>query len=99
MICLMIFGMIWIVEFLAAANQFVTICAAADWYFDPTLDEEGKKIAKHADIYIGIGWSFSYQMGTLAFGSLILTFVDIVRGVFEYMGDKLQDAGANNGCT
>lgn len=26
-------------------------------------------------------------------------FVDVIRGIFEYIGDKLSDAGANNGCT
>lgn len=99
MIAFMIIGMIWIVEFLAAANQFVIICAAVDWYFDPVIDKDNKEIKKHADIYIGIGWSMSYQLGTLAFGSLLLMFVDVIRGTFEYMGQKLDDAGANNGCT
>lgn len=50
MIVLMVVGMIWIVEFLAAANQFVIICAAADWYFDP-ID------AKHSDMWIGMLWA------------------------------------------
>jgi hypothetical protein len=50
MIALMVIGMIWIVEFLAAANQFVIICAAADWYFDP-IEE------KHSDMWIGMVWS------------------------------------------
>lgn len=53
MIAFMVIGMIWIVEFLAAANQFVIICAAADWYFDPVGE-------KHADVYIGMGWSMWY---------------------------------------
>lgn len=83
MIALMVIGMIWIVEFLAACNQFVIICAAADWYFDP-IDE------KHSDMWIGMLWACGKNIGTIALGSFIMTLVDIIRGTFEYLGNKIE---------
>ena len=40
-----------------------------------------------------------YHMGSLAFGSFLLTLVWIIRIIFEYIGEKMVDATGNNGCT
>lgn len=60
---------------------------------------EEDPLMKHSDVWIGIMWSWTYQMGTLAMGAAIMTIVDIIRGTFEYIGDKMSGANANNGCT
>lgn len=105
MIAVMIIGMVWFVEFLVAANQFTIICAAVDWYYDPekaTLAADPTQVVeieKHTDIHYGLGWAWSYQIGTLAFGSFVMTLVDLIRWLFEYLGDKIETATANNGCT
>jgi len=38
-------------------------------------------------------------MGTIAFGSFIMMLVDLIRGTFEYLGNKMEAASGNNACT
>jgi len=43
--------------------------------------------------------TWRYHLGTLAFGSLILTIVWFIRAIFEYLAKKMNDATGDNGCT
>jgi solute carrier family 44 (choline transporter-like protein), member 2/4/5 len=99
MLWLMIFGMVWIVAFIIAANEFIVICASCSWYFSRKDIPDDDGIPGDANVSMGFWWSYRYHMGTLAFGSLVLTIVWFIRGIFEYLGEKMNKASGNNGCT
>ena len=64
----MVFGFFWVLSFIMAMNEFVTIVAAITWYYsDKTIpDDDG--IAGDSDVSVGMWWSLRYHGGTLAFG-------------------------------
>jgi hypothetical protein len=94
----MCFGMIWISAFIMACNEFAVICAACTWYFSRKDVHDSDGIAGDADVWKGIWWTFRYHAGTLAFGSFILTVVWVIKGMFEYLGNKLKTADGGSGC-
>lgn len=96
----MCFGGLWVIAFIMAMNEFVTIVAAITWYYsDKTIpDDDG--IAGDSDVSVGMKWAVRYHGGTLAFGSFIMALVWVIRIVFEYIAKKMEDAGAGeNGFT
>jgi len=96
---LMVFGFLWLVSFLIACNEFVIIVSSITWYYsDKTIpDDDG--IPGDSDVRVGFAWTYRYHMGSLAFGSFILTIIWIIRIIFEYVGEKMAGSVANNGCT
>lgn len=95
----MVFGFIWITAVIIAMNEFAVICASATWYFSRKDIHDSDGIPGDADVWKGFFWTFRYHMGTLAFGSFVLTLFWIIRGIFEYIGEKLNQASAGNKCT
>lgn len=95
----MIFGFLWIIAFLISCNEFVVIVSAITWYYSDKTVPDDDGIPGDSDVRIGFWWSFRYHMGSLAFGSFLLTLVWIIRIIFEYIGEKMVDATGNNGCT
>jgi len=89
------FGLIWIISFIVACNDFVIIVSSITWYFSKKTDEGDGS----ASICTGFKWIAKYHCGSLALGSFILALVWIIRGIFEYAAEKLQDAAGENCCT
>ena len=76
------------IEFLVAADQFGIICSSVTLYFsEKTVASVGSPPGE-SDVSEGLWWTFRYHIGTLAFGSLLLTILRLIRSVFEYMADK-----------
>lgn len=73
-------ALVWVTVFFLAIVQFVIAATAAQWYFSWGTDQSGS-----GSICKSLYWVFRYHLGSLAFGSLILTIVIIVRFIFEYM--------------
>lgn len=99
MIAGMVLGMVWISAFIMACNEFAIICAAASWYFSRKDIKDSDGIPGDADVTKGIWWTYRYQMGTMAFGSFILTVVWTIKWILEFIGNRLADATAHNPCT
>jgi len=38
----------------------------------------------------GLWWAFRYNLGSLAFGSMLLAIVWMIRVIFEYLDKKLK---------
>lgn len=91
----MIFGIFWIISFIMACNDFVIIVSTVTWYFSKKSDEGDGS----ASICTGFSWIFKYHGGSLALGSFILALVWIIRAIFEYAAEKIQDATGENCCT
>jgi hypothetical protein len=95
----MVIGMVWLSAFIIAANEYTVICAAISWYYSRKDIPDDDGIPGDADVTKGLWWTYRYHMGTLAFGSFILTAVWTVRAILEYLGEKLHEATAGNKCT
>ena len=99
MMYFMIFGIVWLMAFTIAMNEFVIIVSAVTWYYsDKTIpDDDG--IPGDSDVWYGFKWGFKYHMGSLALGSFALAIIWIIRAIMEYIGEKVAEATGNNGCT
>lgn len=85
--------------FIVCANEFVTIVATCTWYFSRKDIPDSDGIPGDSEVYKGYLWSIRYHFGSLAFGSCVLTIVWIIHALMEYIGGKIEDATAGNGCT
>lgn len=74
-----IFGLFWGVAFLLSLSHFIITNVTCLWYFSNHLEDVSSPITKSVWII------FRYHLGSLAFGSLILAIVWIVRAIFEYL--------------
>ncbi|KAM9323888.1 choline transporter-like protein 4 [Gastrophryne carolinensis] len=88
-----IFGFLWCINFVIALGQCVMAGAFASYYW---------AFHKPKDIpFFPVSAAFMrtlrYHTGSLAFGSLILTIVQMIRILLEYLDHKLKDA--HNPCT
>lgn len=93
------FGIIWIIAFIIACNEFVVIVATVTWYFSRKDIPDSDGIPGDSEVWMGYYWTIRYHFGSLAFGSCILAIVWIIRALFEYIAGKMEDATGNNGCT
>jgi hypothetical protein len=85
------FGLFWINAFLDACVSFVIIVASSTWYFSHATDREGS-----AEVYKGFRWIWRYHCGSLAFGSLILAIVQLIRTIFEYVRKRIETTNPTN---
>ncbi|XP_075692546.1 choline transporter-like protein 4 [Rhinoderma darwinii] len=88
-----VIGFLWCINFVIALGQCVLAGTFASYYW---------AFHKPKDIpYFPVSAAFMrtlrYHTGSLAFGSLILTIVQLIRIVLEYLDHKLK--GAQNPCT
>ncbi|XP_053577958.1 choline transporter-like protein 4 [Bombina bombina] len=88
-----VFGFLWCLNFVIALGQCTLAGAFASYYW---------AFNKPKDIpFFPVSASFMrtlrYHTGSLAFGSLILTIIQLIRILLEYLDHKLKDA--QNPCT
>jgi len=99
MVYFMCFGILWLIAFIIACNEFVIIVSAVTWYFSDKTIEDDDGIPGDSDVRFGFWWAFRYHFGSLAFGSFLLAIVWVIRALFEYVGEKMHEATGNNGFT
>ena len=89
----MVFGFFWVEAWLSSANSFVVIVSAVTWYFfDGWHDhDEEDLIPGEAEVYKGFKWALLYHGGSLAFGTIILPIVYVLKTLFSYIAEKLED--------
>ena len=90
------FGLFWLTAFLLAMSEFVVIVSTCTWYFSRKDIPDDDGIPGDSDVGKGLWWSFRYHMGTIAFGSLLIAIVWVIKTVFEYVGNKVQAAAPDN---
>lgn len=71
-------GFLWNIAFLLTVSNFVITGACAIWYYK-SGDKKGSLIGTT------VWWMFRYHIGTLAFGSLILAIVWLIRSLADYL--------------
>ena len=81
---------IWISNFFLAQGEMTLAGAFSSWYWTWTFKKKGKKDLENLPILNSFGRSLWFHTGTLAFGSSIITIIQIIRYIFEYIDAKLK---------
>uniref|UniRef100_A0A8C4H5J2 Choline transporter-like protein n=1 Tax=Dicentrarchus labrax TaxID=13489 RepID=A0A8C4H5J2_DICLA len=88
-----VFLFFWCANFVTALGQMTLAGAFASYYWAFVKPDDMPAFP----VFSSLGRSLRYHTGTLAFGSLILSIIQIIRVLLEYLDHKLQ--GAQNKCT
>ncbi|XP_077413840.1 choline transporter-like protein 2 isoform X1 [Vanacampus margaritifer] len=88
-----VFLFFWCANFVTALGQMTLAGAFASYYWAFVKPDDMPSFP----IFSSLGRSLRYHTGTLAFGSLILSIIQIIRVLLEYLDHKLK--GAHNKCT
>lgn len=78
---------LWLFAFVDALTQFVIASSAAIWYFS----QENCHAPVRRSFYRG----FRYHMGSLAFGSLLVAIVQLIRLIVEFMKKQAGKSAEN----
>lgn len=78
-----IFALFWNMAFLLTCSHFIIATATAIWYFRGAAREEERH-----PLLKGLWWIFRYHLGTIAFGSLILAIVWLLRVITQYIHEE-----------
>ena len=81
-----IVGILWINAMKIALSQFIIACTVSIWYF--TREKAGYRAILRSAYY-----SIRYHLGSLAFGSLLLSLVKLVKFILWYMKEKVYKQG------
>lgn len=79
-----VIALIWVSEFILACQQMVIAGATCFWYFERNKQE------MHFPIFRAFRHLFLYHLGTLAFGSFLITMLKIPRLILAYIEQKLK---------
>merc|ERR1711892_1221750 len=86
-----IFGLFWGLCFVSALGEMVLAGAFSSWYW--VLN---KSDVPTFPVLYSFARTFRYHTGTLAFGSLIIAIIKMIRLALQYIQDKLEEKGADN---
>lgn len=89
----MIVSIVWVCLFFEHACSYVMIVMTSEFYF--TSDE---LTWGETTVSLGFLYAYIYNLGSLAFGSAILTWVRILRFFVEPLAEAAQKAGEGNAC-
>ncbi|XP_069121445.1 choline transporter-like protein 2 [Argopecten irradians] len=84
----MLFMFFWLMNFVVALGQMTLAGAFASYYW---AFEKPKDIPAFP-LMSGLYRSIRYHLGTLAFGSLIIAIIQMIRVALEYLDSKLKGA-------
>uniref|UniRef100_A0A8C6V9T6 Choline transporter-like protein n=1 Tax=Naja naja TaxID=35670 RepID=A0A8C6V9T6_NAJNA len=84
-----IVGFLWCINFVIALGQCVLAGAFASYYWAFNKPQDIPACALPSSFLR----TLRFHIGSLAFGSLILTIVQLIRIVLEYLDHKLKDSG------
>lgn len=80
-----IFGFFWGIWFVSGLSQMILAGSFASWYW--TFD---KRDVPFFVVTASVGRTIRYHLGTVAFGSLIISICSFIRAVIEYTEKKLK---------
>lgn len=80
-----VFSLLWINAFMIAFGQTAIACAVATWYFSPNDN-------KWSPTYVpwGVKTTLTYHMGSVAFGSLIIALIQLVKYYLMYLSKQAE---------
>jgi len=84
-----LFGLLWFSAFISATVQFIIASSTCIWYFS-----QGTGQGASGTVRKSVWRFFRYHFGSIAFGSLILAIVQLIRIILAYMEAQAKKAGA-----
>uniref|UniRef100_A0A6Q2YA35 Choline transporter-like protein n=1 Tax=Esox lucius TaxID=8010 RepID=A0A6Q2YA35_ESOLU len=87
-----VFLFFWCANFVTALGQVTLAGAFASYYWAFKKPDD----IPASPVFSSLGRALRYHTGSLAFGSLILSLVQVIRVLLEYLDQKLK--AAQNGC-
>lgn len=88
MLIFMVFMLIWVTFFIGHKVKFITMVSAATYYFNNTEQKSGG-----ASVCTAIKFSYFKNAGSIAFGSLILTLVSILKFIVDTVAESANENG------
>ena len=76
----MLFGILWIVNWLKYTSSFIVMVSASTYYFNSNATTEGE-----AEVGLGFKFAYVYHCGSLAAGAFIIAIIQFIRIVFLYL--------------
>jgi len=89
-----LFGLFWTLAFFVAVMHYVLSYAGVTWYFAEAT--EGGKQLEGNPTFTGIKHAFGKHGGTLAFGSFLVAFFEMIRAIVTYLAKKAKKKTNNN---
>ncbi|XP_076454555.1 choline transporter-like protein 2 [Babylonia areolata] len=84
----MLFMFFWLMNFVVALGQMTLAGAFASYYWAFNKDRDMPSLP----VLSSLGRCFRYHLGSLAFGSLVIALVQLVRAFLEYLDRKLKSS-------
>jgi hypothetical protein len=81
----MFFGIIWIVTFISAKTNFITMMSVVTYYFSVKEGQENRD--PEAIVGLSLKFTYLYHIGSLACGSFILALIIFAR-IWAYIIEK-----------
>jgi len=88
MLCIMGFGFIWITNYIREKTKFIYMISATQFYFTSNRETTGE-----ASVMAGIMISYFKHAGSIALGSLLHTFVTVLRIIVDALVDAVEGKG------
>lgn len=81
-----LFALFWVTQFIIACQQFVMAGASVLWYF--ASKEQKASCCNNGMVRSAIWNLIRYHLGSVAFGSLIIAIIQMIRAVLAYIEKK-----------
>ena len=85
----MVFGIVWIANWIEYTSRFIVIVAATTFYFSNHRDQPD--IEMPAEIKFGFECAYVYHPGSVAMGAFIIGAVKVLRYIFYYIAKKMKE--------
>ena len=86
-----LFAALWTAAFISATGDLVLAGAVSAWYWTFNKAELPNNMLGSS-----VKRTFRYHLGTVAFGSLLLALIQLMRVAVEYINDRINNISAQN---
>lgn len=78
--------LLWVIEFIIACQHMIIAGSVSTWFFTRNKDNVSSPIST------SIGYLFNYHLGSVALGSFIITVIQIIRAILNYIDETLKES-------
>lgn len=78
--------LLWVIEFIIACQHMIIAGSVATWFFTRNKDNVSSPIST------SISYLFNYHLGSVALGSFIITILQIIRAILNYIDEHLKES-------
>lgn len=84
MFAFLFFGFLWMTKFLSDQSKYITMVSASTYYFNNRAGEDGGDHEEgSADVSMALNFAWVKNVGSIAYGSLILTLITILKTMID----------------